>query len=270
MTPSKRWVKPLARAGYGARGLIYTIIAVLTVTAAFTAGSGAGTKGALTTLLGQPFGRVLLWLLVIGLAGYVLWRLIQSLLDTDDHGLGPKGLAVRGGLLASAFTYTTLAVFALALLGVFSGGGGDGGNPVVKAMIGFFGTQVVTIALVLIFAGIALAHWWKAITRRYEDHMEADEDAMNLIHPISIIGLTARGLVFAIISMLLVFRLLSVDPTQSGSTGDTQPGLEEVLQFVQSLPFGSVLLAVMGVGLGTFALYSFAQARWRRINIEDA
>lgn len=268
MTPPKRWVKPLARAGYGARGLIYAIIAVLTVAAAFTVGSGEGTKGAITTLLEQPFGRVLLWLLVVGLAGYVMWRLIQSLLDTDDHGLGPKGLAVRGGLLASAFTYTALAIFALGLLGVFSGGGGS--NPVVEAMIGFFGTQLVTVGLALIFAGIALAHWWKAITCKYEDHMDASEDAMKLIHPVSVVGLTARGAVFAIISMLLTFRLISGEAAQGGSSVETKPGLEEVLRFVQSLPFGSVLLTLMGIGLGTFALYSFAQARWRRINVEDA
>lgn len=268
MRASRQWVKPLARAGYSARGLIYMIIGILTVVAAFGAGSQTGTRDAVVTLLQQPFGRVLTWLLVVGLVGYVIWRLIQSLFDTDDHGIEPKGLAVRAGLLASAFTYATLALYSLSLLGVFSGQGGGGGSArdsIATTIEGVIGTSAVTAGLGIIFAGIAAAHWWKAATRKYEDHMEADANAMKLIHPVSIAGLTARGAVFAILAVLLFYRLGS-----GGSTGGQTPGLEEALNFVQDLPYGGWLLALLGIGLAIFAMYSFAEARWRRINIEDA
>ncbi len=52
--------------------------------------------------------------------------------------------------------------------------------------------------------------------------------------------------------------------------GGETPGTKEALEFVQSLPAGWLLLAATGLGLVCFALYSFVEAWFRRINIEDA
>ena len=42
-----------------------------------------------------------------------------------------------------------------------------------------------------------------------------------------------------------------------------------VMEFLQGLPYGQILLGLLGVGLLSFALYSFAEAVWRRVNVED-
>lgn len=261
------WVKAAARAGYGSRGVVYLIIGALTVLAAFGSGEGTDSEGAVRTLLSQPFGTFLVWLLIAGLAGYVMWRLIQALFDTDDHGVDPKGLAVRAALLVSAFTYTTLAIYALSLLGVFSGGTGDGGggsSAIADFFNGLIGTRIVSLALAAIFAGVAGAHWHKALTQKYADHIRADEQTMKVVHPVSMIGLTARGTVFGVLAILLVLGNAS-----SGGENGT-PGLEDALSFVRDLPAGTVLLALMGAGLIAFSAYSFAEAIWRRINVEEA
>jgi hypothetical protein len=39
-----------------------------------------------------PYGRVVLGLPALGLAGYALWRALQALLDTDHKGTGVKGV----------------------------------------------------------------------------------------------------------------------------------------------------------------------------------
>ena len=262
-----KWIKPLARAGYSARGGVYFIVGLFAVLAAFDAGEKTDTEGALQKLLSQPFGSVLVWIIIVGLVGYVIWRLIQSLFDTDDHGWTPKGLAVRAGLLTSAGTYLVLTGFALSLLGMFSGGGEGGGGrgPFAEYVSGLIGARWVSLGLGLIFAGMTIAHWFKAVTRRYADHFDTDEAPMALVHPVSILGLIARGFVFATISVMLFLRFWSVD-TETGE----KPGLKDALAFVQSLPFGGWLLAVLGVGLMIFVLYSMAEGRWRRINVEDA
>ena len=97
------------------------------------------------------------------------------------------------------------------------------------------------------------------MTRSYEDHFVAAGKKMAVIHLVSIVGLTARGVVFGVIALLLFFRF------QSAGAGGEQPGLEEALAFVQGLPFGQALLAALGAGLVAFAAYSLAEARWRRI-----
>lgn len=126
MVKSKKWFEGLARAGYFSRGLVYTIIGLFAILAALGAGENKNTKGALETLLQQPFGTIIVALLIIGLVGYTIWRLVQSLLDTDDHGYSPKGLAVRAGLLSSAATYAILAIYAVSLIGLTSSGSGGG------------------------------------------------------------------------------------------------------------------------------------------------
>jgi len=78
-------------------------------------------------------------------------------------------------------------------------------------------------------------------------------------------GLVARGLSFLVIAFLLFYRGLS-----AGEEGGATPGIEDALRFVQELPFGALLLTAMGIGLVAFALYSFLEAAWRRINVEDA
>lgn len=260
------WFKPAARAGYAARGVIYGTVAVLTMVTAFLAGASDGPKDAISTIARQPFGKILLVLLLAGLLGYVAWRLIQSLLDTDDHGWGIKGLAIRLGLLASAGTYSVLSLFVLALLGPGSSDGGSGGavQAALDGVTGVLGAWPVFLAMGFAFLGIGGAHFWKAIKGKYEDHLEADAAAMALIHPISVTGLSARGLVFVILAFLIFSQIVSgVRSPQS------KPGLEDALNFLQDMPFGSVLMFLMGAGLGAFALYSFTLARWRRINIDD-
>ena len=272
MVEHKSWIEPLARGGYGARGVVYIIIGVFAVLAAFTASEEKGTRGALQALLDEPFGEALIYLIIVGLIGYIVWRFVQSLLDTDDHGFSAKGLAVRGGLLASGVTYTLLAIYAASLVGLFSGvGGGEGGGqrgPVASFLSGIVGSQWVALVLALVFAGVAIAHFWKAGKRKYEEHFRASQRVMRFVHPVAIIGLVARGLVFTVIALLLFWRFNQ----ERAATDDGQetPGLTEALDFVQSLPAGQWLLGALGVGLILFALYSIAEAIWRRINVEHA
>jgi hypothetical protein len=116
----------------------------------------------------------------------------------------------------------------------------------------------------VIFLGVAAAHFWKAWRQKYEDHFEADDDMMTVIHPISMLGLSARGTIFVVIAIMFTFRFLNVE--DSGET----PGLKDALEFVRDLPAGAWLLAAVGLGLVAYAAYSFIEARWRRINVEDA
>jgi len=259
-----QWFSYFARAGYGARGIIYLIIGFFAILASQGAGEKKDTEGALSTILNQPFGILLVWTLIIGLIGYVIWRLIQSLLDTDDHGWSPKGLAVRIGLLASAFTYASLALYSLSITGVFSSGSGDSGG-FARMLEGYISRGSISLVLSIIFVGVAIAHWWKAAMRKYAGHFQADKQLMPVIHPIAIVGLFARGCVFLVISILLFYRYLN-----ASAQGGKPPGLKDAMQFLQDLPQGQALLFFLGAGLISFALYSLLEAWYRKINLQDA
>lgn len=263
MELSHQWVKPFARAGYAARGVVYAIIGFFAVLAALGQSAKVDGEGALLKLLAQTPGTWVVTALIIALWGYVLWRLIQAIFDPDDHGLSLKGAVVRGSLVASAFSYGSLAVFAMSKLGWFSSGGGDDAK-VAQLLVGWLGHRVVTVALALILAGVAIAHWVKAYKRKYEDHFDASAQEMEQLHPFCIVGLSGRGVVFMASAALLVYRAFYL-------SGEAKPpGVGATLSFVHGLPLGQLWLGLMGAGLIAFSAYSFIQAKWRRINIEQA
>jgi uncharacterized membrane protein YidH (DUF202 family) len=256
---SGRWLKITARVGYSARGVVYAIVGLFALLSAFGAAAKKGTKGALETLLSQTLGSVLVWMIIFGLLCYAVWRFAQALFDADRHGTDPKGLIIRAAFLISGMTYVILALYALSLVGVHVGFGGGGQTGRFAAMLNqLIGSTYAAFFLGFVFLGVAVAHWWKAWSRTYDRYFEADDDTMRFIHPTSILGLSARGIVFAVFAVLLFSRF---------PAGATKPGLREALDYIHGLAHGWILLAIVGLGLIAYALFSFAQARWRRIRV---
>jgi sugar phosphate permease len=71
----------LARVGFLVKGVLYMVIGALALQVAAKAGGRVtGTRGALTTVLGQPFGRTLLLVDVVGILSYSTRRIIQVLI----------------------------------------------------------------------------------------------------------------------------------------------------------------------------------------------
>jgi hypothetical protein len=265
-------LKLLARSGYAARGVVYLVVGSFAVLAALTSTHVVGTRDALRTILGQPFGVVLLWIVVAGLFAYASWRLVQAIGDPDSHGTSWKGLGVRAGLVGSAVAHILLALFAMGLLvtGVHAPGEGGGsgqaagsGNGFLAALLGFEESNLVIYAIAVVPLIVGIAHILKGWRARFERHFQAGERVMCWVRPISRVGLIARGVAFIIVAALLFLGGARYEPTNP-------PGIEDALEALRDLPYGWVALLGVAVGLLAFSVYSFAEAVWRRINIEEA
>ena len=67
----------LGRFGYMTIGIVYGMIGVLAALAAFgPGGEMTGTSGVLQSIAEMPFGEFALWIIGIGLFGYILWDFI--------------------------------------------------------------------------------------------------------------------------------------------------------------------------------------------------
>jgi hypothetical protein len=261
MSGNRNRLELLARLGYAARGVVSLIVGGLALLAALgRGGRTTDSKGALQTLMQQPLGEVLLGIVAVGLFGFALWRIFQSLLDADGLGTAPKALARRAGQAVSAAVYFGLGVFATRLLlasGQTGGGEQDARDWTAWLLAQPFGRWLAGAAgLALIGAAIGMAH--RAWTGSFRHHL-ACGDAARWVVPLGRLGFAARGVVFLAAGAFLVIAAYRSDPSEAR-------GLGGVLRALQEQPFGQALFAMVALGLAAFGAFGLVQARFRRID----
>lgn len=255
--PTKPRFEWLAKAGYTARGVVFLLIAGLALFSG-VAGGKPETKSAISTLLDQPFGRVWVGLIGLGLFGFVAWRLAQALADSDGHGTDAKGVFVRTALLGSAVTYVGVAGYALGhAVNMGSGSKGSGERGLAEwIMAQPFGSYLaIAVGLGFIIGGVVTAS--KGVMRKFEKYVRIP-DRRGILTTICIYGLVARGVVFAVTGLLFAYAGFRVDPSEAGSMSDA-------LDWLSQLPLGSVIYVVIAVGLAAFGIYNLIEARYRTV-----
>ena len=71
-------------------------------------------------------------------------------------------------------------------------------------------------------------------------------------------GYAALGFVFTIVGIFLIVAAVQHNPSEA-------KGLDSALQELLLQPFGPVLLAIVALGLIAYGVYSFVEARYRRV-----
>ncbi len=250
----------LSRAGFVARALIYAIIGVLALKLAFGHGGKlTNQQGALHTVAHQPFGKLLLTLVAIGLAGYSLWRIVRA-----GIGHGPEGsdsAFERVAALASGLAYGAMCVLAIEIL---MGSGGSSAASPKKATAGVFGwpggTWIVGIAGA-VMVGVALYQGYRGVTKKFLDDSKVGEmkpKVKEWVTRLGVIGHLARMVVFGLVGTFLIKA--AVDFNSRAAVG-----LDGALAKIVHRSYGPFLLGVVAVGLIAFALYSLSDARYRKI-----
>ncbi len=250
--PKFEW---LARSGYSARGVVFLLVAGLAAFSSFGGGK-ADTKSALDALLDQPFGRVWLGLIGVGLLCFVAWRLAQSIANTDNHDKSAKGYLIRAALLGSAATYAGLAIYAFEDAFGIGAGASDGEKYLASwAMSQPFGRYLAAaIGCGFLVGGVVTAA--KGVTRKFENYLELGNSRPLIL--ICVYGLVSRGLVFVVIGLFFFHAAAEVNADQAGSMSDA-------LMFIRQLPFGRLLYLIVALGLAAFGTYNLVEARYRSV-----
>jgi Domain of Unknown Function (DUF1206) len=252
----------LARAGLVARGVVYAVIGVLAIKLAL--GDGGDTtnqQGALQTIARQPFGKVLLTLVAIGLAGYALWRLLRAALGHGPEGSDDAKDRVAG--LVSGIAYAALCGTAIKILAGSGGGGGPSSHPgkATAGVLGWPGGQVLVVIAGLIFVGVACEQGYKGVTRKFLEKSKTEQmgpQMRSVFTAVGVFGHVARAVVFALIGYFLVKAAIDYDP-------DKAVGLDGALAALGRSSYGPAVLGVVAAGLIGFAGYSVLDARYRRV-----
>lgn len=254
----------LARAGYLARGVVYVIVGALAAKVA-AGGSGAttGQKGALDAIYHEPFGKVLLGIVCVGLVGYALWCFIRAIMDADGQGTGAKGMLARAGYAVVGVIYLALTAAAVQL--IRSGSTNTNSNSSAQGWTARlldkpYGEPIVVIGG-LIIIGIALYQFYRAYKESFKKYLKLGEmsSAMRTwLVNLGKAGIAARAVVFCIIGVFVIVAAVTHNARQA-------KGLGGALQTLAQQPYGQFLLAIVALGFVAYGIYSFGVARYRRL-----
>ncbi|HLL99065.1 MAG TPA: DUF1206 domain-containing protein [Rubrobacteraceae bacterium] len=255
------WIERLARAGYVAYGMVYVLVGVLALRAAFGGGGETtGQEGALRSILLAPLGRILLGLVAAGLVAYAVWRLFQGVQDPEDEGGNAKGVVRRLDHVLNGLFHAGLAFSAGQLALGSSGSGGWPDDWTATLMSQPLGRWLALVAGAVIF-GAGLYQFYKAYKADFRGELKSHEmsrreEAWTTCS--GRLGYAARGVVFGVIGVFLLQAALRADPQEAR-------GLGGALETMARQPFGPYLLGLVAAGLVAYGAFMFVVARYRRI-----
>ncbi len=256
---NSRAVEIGARVGIGAYGVTHLLIAWLALRVAFWgSGQQASQKGAFQELSDNAFGKVLLWVIVLGFVMVALWRLSLAIWGyryVSDH---KKQLRRRATAAGKAVVFGALAV--LATRTAIGSGGGNGQQQATAGVLGLPGGQWIVGAVglgILVAGGTKIYAGWK---KKFEDDMSmpADQKARLLLERIGQVGFIAKGISIGLIGILVFIAALRFDPAKAS-------GLDAALRTLAQQPFGPWLLALVALGLAAYGVFCFFDARYHRV-----
>ncbi len=248
----------LARAGLTARGVIYILVGWVAVLVALGHSSReADQLGALQLLASKPYGLVSLWLLGIGFAAYALWRLSEAAFGVaGEPGAGPRFKSLARAVIYAGLSYLTFTVIS----GTSKSQSGQQQDVTASAMHHPAGRWLVAIVgLVIVVCGIALVV--EGARKKFMKHLQTAQMSARTLRVVRLLGMAgtiARGLVFALVGVLVVDASITHKASQSG-------GIDKALLTLRDQPFGEFLMLLAALGLLVFGVYGLCEARWRKV-----
>ncbi len=258
--------KGLARLGYAAKGLVYLVIGWLALmTALRVGGQTTDPQGALTTIYFQPFGKFLLFIIVVGFIAYALWQFARAYFDPDAQDTGAKETVRRIGYAIVGITYLGFALASLRLM--LQNAAPQGSNAstqdwTARLLSAPFGVFLV-ILLGLIMLGVAgglFMEAWKLRFERYFPTGQMNDAERKVTRYTGRFGLWSLSVIFVIIGIFLIEAAAQHNPQKA-------QGLAGALATLAAQPFGTFLLLVVALGLIAYGIYGFVEARYRRITV---
>lgn len=251
MAGSRAKFSNLVRIGYFSRAILYSVLGLIALTSMGTIGEG--TDGIFRAIEDFPLGTVILWLMVVGLVGYAVFRFCSTFFDIEHEGSDKTGWAKRIGHAGSAIGHLALAFSAYR----FATAGGTDGNGAQEAAAGILSMTLggfVLGVLGLVFMVAAAFQAKKGITGEFMHRISGRApDATRIL---GAIGYVARAVVFVIIGWSLVKAGFL-----SGGTGQ----IKTLGEAVAALSGTGIWFTLLAAGMLTFGLFSLILARYRII-----
>lgn len=252
------WAIPIMQGGYLGRGLVYLAVAGVSLHSIWRGGQAKDTSSALGWLENTWGGGVALFLILLGMLAYALWRMVDAAYDLEDYGRDGKGIVARLGMVVTGLVHAGIGVVAFSLL--FGSGSSEEGSSIPRhvgtVMQWPSGRWIIGLVALLILAAGAyyLRQGWK---NEYRQHLRASPFTSRW-NPVLKAGVMAHGLVICVVGLLFLFAAWHADPQEAGGVGEAFSWLSQQIH-------GQLLVVAVCIGLVGFAIFCFVNAFYRII-----
>lgn len=250
--------RALARVGYVVLGIVHLIIGAIAISVAVGAGGGeADQGGAMQQISRLPFGVVVLWVIVLGLVALGIWRIAEAFLERDPDTR--KRWARRVKEIGTALAYFAIAATAIVYALGGSSDSSESTTTFSATLLSTPGGVVLLVLIGLVILGVGVAFVVRGIRKDFEKHLALPAGALGTgVRTLGMVGYVAKGIAVAIVGVLFVVAAFTHDAEKAG-------GLDAALKSLADLPFGQVILWLVGAGLVVYGVYCFARARYARL-----
>lgn len=247
-------LKKYAQVGIASKGLVYILAGGLTCAAALGFGrqSNSGKEESLSFVYSQPFGKLLLCIIAVGLLGYTVFKFFAGY----EYNKSDKPFWFNWGkkiaYFGSGAIYASVAFSAVKMaLGSSSGSGGGSKQSIIQELLGSTIGQIVLFVFACIIIGRACFQFYLAWTGKFTKRVQEsklDQKSQKMMEYTGIFGYTSRGVVILIIAYMFIKAVLNNNPSQADD------GMSESFQLIDS-NFGGLVLAIISLGLCSYGLF---------------
>ena len=242
----------LVRVGYFSRAILYATLGLIALTSAGKIAEG--TNGIFMAIEDFPAGTAILWIMVIGLFAYALFRFASLFFDIENQGSDTTGWVKRIGHGGSAIGHLALAYSAFSFANSDGGGSGGGAQEAASGVLSMdFGGTILGL-LGIAFLGTAVFQAKKGFTGEFMNRISGQ--APSATRWLGGAGYMARAVVFVVIGWSLI---------QSGFMSSGSENVKTLGDAVASLAGDGAIFTLTALGLLLFGLFSFVLARYRII-----
>ncbi len=162
------FLQNFAKLGYFMKGAVYLLIGILATMTAFGLGGDInGKTGIFQFILNQPFGRILLSSVALGLFGYTAWRWTQAFINPENKQNDTQNKLRRIGFFISGLSYGVFASLAAKMVIKGTSSSAGGGDTITSQLLDIPAGEVVIGVFALFILGKGAYDIWKGISNKH-------------------------------------------------------------------------------------------------------
>ncbi|CAN5122630.1 DUF1206 domain-containing protein [Frigoribacterium sp. UYMn621] len=251
----------LARTGYAVNGILHILIGGIAIGVASGVGAGSGGEadqsGALGALASAPGGVFVLWVVFVGLAALGIWQLLSAALVREPDAT--KRAAHVAGELGKAVAYLAIAVTAFTFARGGSSNSASSTSSFSATLLATPGGVFLLVVLGLGVLAIGVVFVVRGVRQSFAKRIRVPGGtAGKAVIALGVVGYVAKGIAVGVVGILFIVAAATTNASQA-------TGLDGALKALLGLPFGGVILVVVGLGVIAYGLYCFARARLARL-----